>query len=104
MAQASLTVAAGDAALCVRSFSVHEQVSTPFHIDVVAVSENPSLDMASIVGGNASLTLDSGYAYTRQGRRRWSGLCSAMEQARALSDEGLSTYHLQIVTRLWLLT
>jgi len=97
-----LSLASGESSLSVRRFSVRESISAPFTISVWAVSESPSLDLAAIVGRGASLRVVTGYRFALSGSRRWSGICSFIEQAQPEAT-GLSTYHMRIVPALWTL-
>ncbi|MFO0553107.1 MAG: type VI secretion system tip protein TssI/VgrG [Polyangiaceae bacterium] len=94
----------------VRRFSVRESISNTFVIEIVAVSEDPSIDLNTIAGNPASLKLESGFkALQTGGVRAWQGVCQHAEQTRGMlpSRDGtrvLSTYYLRIVPRLWLLS
>jgi type VI secretion system secreted protein VgrG len=90
----------GGAALSVRRFEVQEAISSPFTVSIWARSDDPALDLGAISGAPGSLTvgLDGG-----GGGRTWSGIVSFVQQQRA-DPNGLSTYFLRIVPRLWLLT
>jgi type VI secretion system secreted protein VgrG len=90
-------IASGDS-LDVRQFSVRERISGLFQVDLIAVSENPSIDFDSIVGQSARFALNAG-THTRF----WKGVCNLFEQVR-IEASGLSTYHLSIVPTLWFLT
>ncbi|WP_437668806.1 type VI secretion system Vgr family protein [Sorangium sp. So ce131] len=99
-----LTVASGETSLSVRHFAVHEGISTLFTVSITATSEDPSIDLDTIVGQPASFHAARDLAFSSLGgARRWSGLCSSMQLARA-EPTGKSTYHLHIVPRPWLLT
>jgi type VI secretion system secreted protein VgrG len=90
-------------ALSVRHASVREVIHAPFQVGVMARTRNSAIDLSTVVGKPARLTIvpSSSDAATFRGRV-WSGLCSFMEQAQA-EITGESTYFLQIVPRLWLL-
>jgi type VI secretion system secreted protein VgrG len=92
-----VTIASGDA-LDVRQFSVHERMSSLFQVDLIAVSQSPSIDFDVVVGHAASFLLRGG---TRD--RLWSGVCNHFEQVR-VEPTGLSTYQVSIVPALWFLT
>ncbi|MFT3771550.1 MAG: type VI secretion system tip protein TssI/VgrG [Minicystis sp.] len=97
----------GEKTLEVRQFSVHEAISELFTVSVLARSRLPGIDLEAIVGKRASLHVTAGTAHVhRLNARLWKGVCSAVEQVNALPPEqtGLSTYQLQIVPELWLLT
>ncbi len=102
----NLSFASGESSLQVREFTTEEGVSALFTAYVVARSPDPSLDLESLVGQSAVLEVHPGYANVLfEGARIFSGIVSFIEQAQAEeSDRGLSTYHLRIVPRLWLLT
>ncbi len=92
-----LDVASNDG-LDVRNFAVQERLSSLFQVNLVAVSDNPSIDFDAVVGQPARFTLHAG---THD--RLWTGLCNHFEQVR-VEPSGLSTYQLSIVPTLWLLT
>ncbi|WP_437764911.1 type VI secretion system tip protein TssI/VgrG [Sorangium sp. So ce281] len=82
----------------VRQFSVHDRMSSLFQIDLVALSENPSIDFDEVVGQPARFALDTGTQL-----REWTGICNHIELTRVEPD-GLSTYQVSVVPTLWLLT
>jgi type VI secretion system secreted protein VgrG len=91
-------------ALDVRSFSVHEAISTPFAATIVAVSPDEDIDLDAVIGRPATFFLEP------PGRRArlWEGVVSFMEQVQAEQPEPgapvISTYVLRLVPRLWLTT
>ncbi len=87
--------------LDVREFSVHQSISSLFQIGISAVSKNPDIDFEAAVGQEASFTLH-GRAAGDKGRT-WHGVCSELHQI-GVEPDGLSTYRLSIVPRLWLAT
>jgi type VI secretion system secreted protein VgrG len=97
----SVTIASGDT-LHVREFDVHERISALFSITLTVVSENPDIDFEAAVGHPASFTLSSGISAASR-PRTWTGVLSQLHQL-AVEEAGLSTYHLEIVPTLWLLT
>ena len=98
MATLSLAFASGERSLSARSFSINEAISTLFEHQILAVSSDGDLDLASIVGHAAWFRIDAaGHS------RLWSGLCQRMQQI-GVEPDGLSTYELTIVPSLWLLT
>ena len=97
-----LSFASGESSLSVRRFSVREAVSAPFTISVWARSPNAALDLPGLVGRPAGLRVETGYRHAHSGSRRWTGICSYIEQTQP-ETTGLSTYHLRIVPALWLL-
>ncbi|KYF57786.1 hypothetical protein BE04_39510 [Sorangium cellulosum] len=82
----------------VRQFSVHDRMSSLFQIDVIALSDDPSVDFDDIVGQPARFALDTGTQL-----REWTGICNHIELMRVAPD-GLSTYQVSLVPTLWLLT
>ncbi|KYG09060.1 hypothetical protein BE21_19905 [Sorangium cellulosum] len=82
----------------VRQFSVHDCMSSLFQIDLVALSDNPSIDFDEVVGQPARFALDTGTHL-----REWTGICNHIELVRVAPD-GLSTYQVSLVPTLWLLT
>ncbi|WP_437927541.1 type VI secretion system tip protein TssI/VgrG [Sorangium sp. So ce291] len=109
MSLLELAFACGEDSLSVHRFSVHEAVSGLFTVSAWATSPNHDLDLEAIVGEPAALRLASGTRVVDfGGARRWSGVCSFIEQVQALhsspGEAGESAYYLRIVPRLWLLT
>jgi type VI secretion system secreted protein VgrG len=99
-----VSVAPGDDVLSVRRFTVEEALNTPFTVSLWTLSANDALDLDAIVGKAASFRLDTeNNAAPLGGARRWTGVCSYIEQTQA-EPTGLSTYFLRIVPELWLLT
>lgn len=90
-------VASGDA-LDVRSFSVSQQMSSLFRIEVVAVSTNLGIVLADVIGNDAAFTIIS-----ERSRRTLSGVAIEMRQVKVDKD-GLATYALAIAPRAWLLS
>jgi type VI secretion system secreted protein VgrG len=87
----------------VRAFTVTEAISTLFRAQIDAVHPSPSVDFDAIVGQPARLVV----AIDSEGGppRLWSGIVSHLELVRALpDDEGLCSYSVTLVPRLWLLT
>ncbi|MEP7120050.1 MAG: type VI secretion system tip protein TssI/VgrG [Byssovorax sp.] len=104
MPDLELSFESGEDSLSVRRFSTVESVSSLFTVSVWAVSPNPSLALADLVGKGASLRVTAGWKHVRGGGTRlWTGICASIEQVR-VDPKGLSTYHLAIVPTLWLLT
>ncbi|WP_438044462.1 type VI secretion system Vgr family protein [Sorangium sp. So ce128] len=108
MPHLELSFECGEASLSVHHFSVHEAISTPFTVSVVARSESSSIDLQAIVGLPASLRAASGVRAVRgDGARLWAGIVSNIEQVEAVETSPsaleVSTYHLRIVPTLWLL-
>jgi len=100
-----LSFASGESSLSVRRFAVHEGLSTLFSVSVWARSPDSSLALDALVGQPAALRIEAAYANSQSTARLWTGVVSYMEQSRPeVSDKGLSTYHLTIVPRVWLLT
>ncbi len=90
--------------LSVRRFAVEESVSDLFSVLVWARSENAAIDLDALVGKAASFRVAHGTRLVQDGgTRTWTGVCSHAEQIQA-ETTGLSTYHLRIVPRLYLLT
>ncbi len=103
-----LNIASGET-LAVHRFSVNEAISTLFSLSIVARSESPTVDLATIVGQPASFRVVSGFVHARLGGARlWTGVVSSIEQVQAVQPQAgareLSTYHLRIMPALWLLS
>lgn len=97
----SVTVASGDS-LDVRQFTVHERLSSLFRVSLVVLSENHDIDFEAVVGQPARFIIQGSYL-DGAAPRFWSGICSELYQLAA-EEDGLSTYHLDIVPTLWLAT
>ncbi|MDC3957227.1 type VI secretion system Vgr family protein [Polyangium jinanense] len=94
-----LRITTGSSELCdVRQYSVTEQISSLFVVDLVVVSENLAIEFDAVVGKPARFTI-VGDRYERS----WSGLCNRFQLA-TVEEKGLSTYELTIVPDLWLAT
>lgn len=81
--------------LDVRSFRVDERIGSPFLVDLVVRSSNSDLDFETLIGESARFDLGK--------RRAWAGVVRAVHLSRA-EPNGLSTYRVEIVPKLWLLT
>src|SRR5262245_62270219 len=107
MSSFDLSFASGESSLSVRRVQVHEAVSTLYTISVWARSPQFDLDLESLVGAPASLTIHPALG-AALGGRQWSGVVGFMEQVQGLEDgtavNPLSTYYIRTVPRLWLLT
>lgn len=97
-----LTVGTGDT-FAVKTFEIHERMSDTFCVTLVAYSENESIDLEGVVGKPASFAIESGMKFATRGKRKWQGICSYAEQVHA-EPTGLSTYALEIVPVMWVLT
>src|SRR5882724_11259486 len=100
MSPFELSFASGHDSLSVRHFSVHEELSAPFEISVVAVSPLDDIDFETIVGHGASLLIHGDAGGPAHG---WTGVCCHFEELTA-EETGLSTYLVRIVPDLWLAT
>jgi type VI secretion system secreted protein VgrG len=104
MSNLTLTFASGESSLSVSRFAVQEGISSLFTVAIWALSDDPSIDLDTIVGQDASFRAQSGVAHAPLGGARyWTGICEHMSLVRA-ETTGKSTYHIRIVPRLWLLT
>lgn len=92
----------GDSSLSVRSFRVRERMSELFQIDIVARTADADVDFEALIGGTVQFSFVDGLLTSSRGGRSWKALCIRCEQVRAEPD-GLSTYELTLVPRLWLL-
>ena len=95
-----VTVSSGDV-FDVREFTIHQRMSSIFDVTLHAVCENPDVDFDAVVGQPARFLLYSGVGGTQV--RFWSGICNDLSQVR-VEERGLSTYRLNLVPTLWLLT
>ncbi|MFT3764207.1 MAG: type VI secretion system tip protein TssI/VgrG [Minicystis sp.] len=96
-ANLSVTVASGDA-LDVRQFEVREALSSLFSVVLTVVSDNPEIDFDAVIGQDASFT-----AELRGRKRTLHGIANELHQLK-VEEAGQSTYHLEIVPKLWLTT
>ncbi|UQA55603.1 type VI secretion system Vgr family protein [Polyangium aurulentum] len=99
-----LSFESGEQTLSVRSFSVHEGISTLFSATIIARSPKEDIDLESIVGKAAGFLMVGGLLTPRA----WTGIVSHMEQLEVEpptgTSLGLSTYLIRIVPQLWMLT
>jgi type VI secretion system secreted protein VgrG len=93
----SVSVASGDT-FDVRQFSVHERMSSLFVVSLLAHCHNPSVDFHAVVGHPARFSVRSAGQ-----EREWTGLVSRLQQI-AVEEGGTSTYQIELVPTLWLLT
>lgn len=87
--------------LDVRSFHVTERVSGLYTADVVVVTPDRNLPLATMTGARAELEIS-----TDEATRRWRGICASATQlqtSESASGVALSTYRLRVVPELWLL-
>ncbi|MGK4004221.1 type VI secretion system tip protein TssI/VgrG [Sorangium sp. So ce1036] len=102
-----LSLACGER-LRVERVAIREAVSSPFTVEVEAVSPEPCVDFDAIAGQPAALRIEAGEGSGLHGERVWSGVCSHVRQVRALElrggELGVSTYALTIVPALWQLS
>ncbi len=88
----------------VREFSLEDAISSLFHVDVVALSENPAVDFEELIGRDAAFHVDLSSAVFPSGQRRsWTGIIAEVDQIGS-EEEGLSAYNLTLVPKLWLLS
>ena len=79
MSEFDLSFASGESSLSVRRVQVHEAVSTLYTASVWARSPAPDLDLESLVGEPASLSVVHGTVHVANlGARLWSGVVSFM--------------------------
>src|ERR1700734_1966107 len=99
-----LSFASGESSLQVRRIAIHEALGTLYAAQIWARSHDPSVDLEPLVGQPASLRVDPGYANVTNNTRVYSGIVSFAQQGKAeASEQGLSTYQIVIVPKLWLL-
>src|SRR5262245_46203397 len=91
-----IEVASGDH-LDVRAFNIDQQMNMNFSVSALVHAENPDVDFDAMLGQDASFTLMGASP------RTWKGIVSHVQQEHAM-DDGLSSYRLTLVPRLWLLT
>jgi type VI secretion system secreted protein VgrG len=93
----------GDDAFDARDFTLEEGLSTLFSVDVVATSSNPAVDFESLIGKPAAFSIKGRGADGQAATQRWSGILSEIHQLRS-EEAGVSTYHLTVVPKVWLMT
>jgi type VI secretion system secreted protein VgrG len=102
-----LTCAAGSP-FDISRFMVREALSEGFVVDLVGQSEDPNVDLAAIIGQEATFELSLGLTHATKGRRTWTGIVSHIEQVHGVhvrgSAQNMSTYRVVLAPRLWLLT
>ncbi|HSN98620.1 MAG TPA: type VI secretion system tip protein TssI/VgrG [Candidatus Nanopelagicales bacterium] len=96
-----LKVDSGDL-LDVREFRVRERFSSLFEVTVVALSPNPEIDFEAVLAKPALFRVQRN-RLAAQLERVWTGVCVRIQQV-ATDEEGLSTYELTLVPRMWFLT
>src|SRR5262249_38856973 len=96
MRNVELNLESGDQ-LDVRHFNVLDSVSAAFRIDIVARAMDDAIQLSRIVGKPASFRIAG------HGARTWTGVIAHIAQTQ-VEPEGLSTYAIQLVPTLWLLT
>ena len=98
-----LTVESGEQGLEIDSFNVTERVSDLFTVWLSIRSRRHDIDLETIVGRRAQLSISSEIGPT-ESTRVWAGVCSHFEQERTEGGNGVSSYHMRIVPVPWLLT
>ncbi len=97
----NVEVASGDL-LDVRKFHVTEPMSDLFEVRLMVMSPNPEIDFEAVLGKEATFSISRdrllSVAY-----RTWTGICHHIQQIES-EEQGLSTYELVIVPKLWFLT
>jgi type VI secretion system secreted protein VgrG len=101
--QLHLSFESGEDSLSVRRFAVREALSSLFEVIIEAVSPSEELDLGAIIGRAAAFRLAAGTKLLEPQARLWTGVCSHIELTQ-VEPTGLSTYHVRIAPRLWLLT
>jgi len=103
---------ADDEAFDIRSFVVEEGLSSLFSVALSVVSTNDAVDLGEMLGQRAEFRIHGGSLRPSRGSdddahhergRAFTGIVKRFEQVHA-EPTGLSTYELEIVPRLWLLT
>ncbi|WP_437498399.1 type VI secretion system tip protein TssI/VgrG [Sorangium sp. So ce1099] len=104
MPNLDLTFASGETSLSVSRFAVQEAVSSLFTVTVWALSDDPSIDLDTIVGKAASFRAATGATFASLGgERHWAGICEHIALVR-VEPTGTSMYQIRIVPTMWLLT
>jgi type VI secretion system secreted protein VgrG len=102
MSLIQLAFESGESSLSVRSFEIHEEISQLFRIELMVRGQDADIDLDALIGQVTTLRLPNGPLLGMAMARTWSGVTARCEQVRVETD-GVSTYELTIVPRLWLL-
>ena len=94
----AIKTALGSTKLCLRSFSLQEQVSRLFQIEAELSSEDGSIDLDQVVGNRATIRLNVGQG----GKRYFDGFVSRLVQVTNVG--GYAHYRATLVPWLWFLT
>jgi len=89
----------GEDVLLLRSFSVHEEISRLFEIDLDLLSEGGAIDSDAIIGQNVTISV----ALPAGGTRYWNGYLSRFVQGVSNSTK-FTQYRATMVPWLWFLT
>jgi type VI secretion system secreted protein VgrG len=92
-----LALESGEHELSVRKVAIRETISSLFEVRVEAVSPSDDLMFDAVVGKGATLRVGGSPALC------FRGVCNRLEQVR-VEPSGLSTYALDVVPSLWLLS
>lgn len=89
----------------VREFRIHDALSTLFRADLTVACDNPGVEFEDLIGKAATfrVKLDAGLYPGKASERVWTGVIAELQQLVS-EDTGLSTYHVAVVPKLWLLT
>lgn len=106
MRNLEVSIATNDV-LEVRQFTVREGMSQLFHISLQVVTRSPSIDFDRVVAQPARFMLNAAGDLETQilgaEPRVWTGVCSQIHEVET-ETAGLSTYQVDIVPQLWLLS
>lgn len=94
----AIETALGAQALALRSFSLVEQLSQPFHIETELRSENGDIDFDQVIGHNATIRLQLGDKATRY----FNGFITRLVQVASVAT--LAHYRATLSPWLWFLT
>ncbi|MCA9619926.1 MAG: type VI secretion system tip protein VgrG, partial [Myxococcales bacterium] len=87
----------------VKAFRVVDRMNELFHIEVVARSANPDIDLESRIGKPARFQVEAPMTPGKPITRNWSGICVDFAQTQ-VEPNGLSTYRIEIRPMLWQLS
>src|SRR5437763_1957227 len=96
----AIATALGPDVLAVRSFTLQEQMSRLFQIEVELTSHDGKIDLDAVVGHPATLRLDSG----KDDERFFNGIVSRLVQLSTETKFAPAAYRATIVPWLWFLT
>lgn len=102
-ASTRLLTALSDTQFSVRRYAVHDGLSRLFSVAAWAKLSPGSFNPTSLLGAPAGMTIAEPSRSHLRYERSWWGICNTIECLNVEAD-GLSTYYIHLVPKLWLLT